>query len=84
MLWRAGMMPARTWGARAVGMSPTERFILRRQLAAAAGTKSTTSVSLFMEVFGLEVEDEISAIATSFGQEEYGQRNGVTSRKKRG
>ena len=24
-LLRAGMMPARTWGAHAVGMSPTER-----------------------------------------------------------
>ena len=84
MLWRAGMMRARTWGARAVGMSPTERSKLRRQLAAAAGNKSTTSLSLVMEVFGLEVEDETSTIATSFGQEEYGQRNGVTSRKKLG
>ena len=43
-------------------------------MAAAAGKKSTTSVSLFMEVFGLEVEDETSTIATSFGQKEYGQR----------
>ena len=63
-------------------MSPTERFKLRRQLAAAAGKKSTTSLSLVMEVFGLEVEDETSTIATSFGQKEYGQGNGVTSRKK--
>ena len=29
-LLRAGMMPARTWGAHAVGMSPTERLKLRR------------------------------------------------------
>ena len=65
-------------------MSPTERLKLRRQLAAAAGKKSTTSLSLFMEVFGLEVEDEISTIATSFEQKEYGQGNGVTSRKKLG
>ena len=38
-LLRAGMMPARTWGADALGMAPTERFKLRRQLAAAAGKK---------------------------------------------
>ena len=62
-LLRAGMMPARAWGAHAVGMSPTERLILRRQMEAAAGKKSTTSLSLFMEVYGLEVEDEISTMA---------------------
>ena len=38
-LLRAGMMPARILGAHAVGMSPTERFKLRRQTAAAAGKK---------------------------------------------
>ena len=54
----------RTWGAHAVGMSPTEMLKLRRQMAAAAGKKSTTSLSLFMEAHGLEVEDEISTIAT--------------------
>ena len=32
-LLRAGMMPARTWGVHAVGMSATERFKLRRQVA---------------------------------------------------
>ena len=63
-LLRAGMMPARTWGARAVGMSPTERLPLRRKMAAAAGKKSTTSLSLFMGAHGLEVEDEISTTAT--------------------
>ena len=60
-LLRVGMMPVRTWGAHAVGMSPTERFKLRRQMAAAAaGKKSTTSLSLFMEAYGLEVEEELS------------------------
>ena len=78
-LLRAGMMPARTWGAHAVGMSPTERLKLRRQMAAATGKKSTTSLFFFfMEVYGLEVEDEISTIATQFWAE------GVTSRKKLG
>ena len=35
-------------------------------MAAAAGKKSTTSLSLFMETFGLEVEEELSAVATQF------------------
>ena len=58
----AGMMPARTWGAHAVGMSPAERLKLRRQMAAAAGKKSTASLSLFMEAYGLEVEEELSTM----------------------
>ena len=59
---RAGMVPARTWRVHAVVMAPTER--LRRQMAAAAGKKSTTSLSLFMGAFGLEVEEELSTMAT--------------------
>ena len=47
-LLRAGMVPARTWGVHALGMAPTERLKLRRQMAAAAGKKSTTSLSLYM------------------------------------
>ena len=62
-LLRAGMVPARTWRVHAVVMAPTERSKLRRQIAA-AGKKSTTSVSLFMEAFGFEVEEELSAVAT--------------------
>ena len=50
-LLRAGMVPARTWGVHAVGIAPTERSKLRRQMTAAAGKKSTTSLSLFMEGF---------------------------------
>ena len=48
----------------AVGMAPTERFTLLRQMAAAAGKKSTTSLSLCMEADGLEVEEELSTMAT--------------------
>ena len=62
-LLRAGMMPARTRGADAVGMFPTERLKFRRQMAAAAGKKSTTFLSLFMEVYGFEVEEELSTMA---------------------
>ena len=62
----AGMVPARTWGVHAVGMAPTERFILRRQMAAGADEKSTTSLSLFVETYGLEVEEELSTLATQY------------------
>ena len=61
-LLRAGMMPARTWRAHAVGMSPTKR-------AAAGGKKSTASLSLFMEAFGFEVEEELSTMATQYWAE---------------
>ena len=43
------MVLARTWRVHAVGMAATERLKLRRQMAAAAGKKSTTSLSLCME-----------------------------------
>ena len=63
-LLRAGMMPPRNWEVHALGMAPTERLKLRRQMAAAAGKKSTTSLSLFMEAYGSEVEEELSTLAT--------------------
>ena len=63
-LLRAGLVPARTWRVRAVENAPTESLKLRRQMVAAAGRKSTTSLSLFMKAFGIEVEEELSAMAT--------------------
>ena len=59
-----GLVQASAWGAHAVRIVPTERLKLRRQMASAAGKKSTTSLSLFMEAFGLVVEEELSPIAT--------------------
>ena len=46
-LLRAGMMPARTWGVHAVGLAPTERLKLRRQMAAAVEKKRVQPRSLF-------------------------------------
>ena len=43
-------------------MAPTERLKLRRQMAAAAGKKESTSLSLFLEVYGLDVEEELSTV----------------------
>ena len=78
-LLRPGMMPARTWGAHAVGMSFMERLTLRRRMAAAAGKRSTILLPLFMEAYGLQVEEELSTMATQCWAEEFGQENGVTS-----
>ena len=72
---RAGMMRARTWRVHAVGMSPTERFKLRRHMAAAAGKTSMTSFSLFLETYVLELEEELSTMATQYFAE------GVWTRK---
>ena len=38
-------------------------------MAAAADKNSTTSLSLFMEAFGLEVEVELSTLATQYWAE---------------
>ena len=68
-LLRVGMMPARTWRVHAVGMSLAERFKLRRQMADAAGNKSATIFALFMGSYGLEVEEELSTMATQYWAE---------------
>ena len=83
-LLRAGMVPARTWRVHAVGMSPTERVKLRRQMAAAADKKSTTPLSLFMEAYALKLVMSYPPWPLSFGQKEFGLENGVTSKKKLG
>ena len=64
MLLRTGLVPARAWGGQAVGIAPTERLKLRRQVAAAAGKKESVSLSLFMNVNNFEVEEELSTVAT--------------------
>ena len=64
-LLRAGMVPARSWRVHAVGIAPAERLKLRRQDGSCGGQKkSTTSLSLSMEAFGVEVEGELSTMAT--------------------
>ena len=49
-----------------MGIAPTERLKLRRKMAAAACKKKSVSLSLFMEVNSLEVEEELSTMATLF------------------
>ena len=64
-LLREGMMPARTWGVHAAEMAPAERLKLRRQMAAAAGEKSTTSLSLLV----LKHRRNFFTLATQFWAE---------------
>ena len=46
-LLRTGLVPATAWRGQAVGIAPTERLKLRRQMAAAAaGKKESVSLSL--------------------------------------
>ena len=68
-LLRAGMVPARTRRVHAVGVVPTDRFKLRRQMAAAADKTSTTSLSFFMEAYSLSVEEELSTLTTQYWTE---------------
>ena len=60
-----GLVPAGVWGGKAVGISPTEGFKLRRQMAAAVRKESVSS-SLFMEVNVLELEEDLPTMATLF------------------
>ena len=68
----------------AVGIASTGRLKLSRQMAVAAGKKSTTSLSLFMEVFGLEVEEDLCTLATQYLAEGVWTENGIRSKGKLG
>ena len=78
-LLRAGMMPARTWGAHAVVMSPTERLdrwqqleVIRVRPPCLCSWKHTAQ----------KWKKSSPPWLLSTGQKEYGQENGVTSKKK--
>ena len=84
-LLRAGMVPART-EVHAVGMARTERLKLRKQMAAAAGKKSTTSLpcpcSWKHMVWKWKRNSPPWPLST--GQKESGRENGVTNKEKHG
>ena len=65
-LLRMGLVSERVRGGQAVGIAPTERLKLRRKMAAAACKKKSVSHSLFMDVNSLEVEEQLSTMATIF------------------
>ena len=62
-----GLVFARMRGRQAVGISPTERFKLRQQMA--AGKKESVSLSLCLEVNDFEVEEKLSTMDTLFWAE---------------
>ena len=53
-------------------------------MAAAAGKKSRTSLSLFMETYGLEVDDELPPWPLSTGHKKPGRGNGIMNKEKLG
>ena len=60
-----GPRAARTWGGKAVGIAPTERLKWRRNMAATADKKKqSVSLSLFMDMDDLGVEEEQCTMAT--------------------
>ena len=62
----SGYCASKDVGVHAVEFGPYRKIKTRRQMAAAAGKKSATSLSLFMEVFGLEVDKELSTLAPGY------------------
>ena len=56
----------------------------RRQMTAAAVKKSTTSLSLIMEAYGLKQRRNFPQWPLRFGRKEFGEEDGITNKKKRG
>ena len=82
-LLRTGMMPARTWRVHAVEMSSTQKLKLRRQMAAAAGKRVRPPCLCSWKHTALLWKMSFPPRPLSIGQE-FGLKNGVTSKKKRG
>ena len=61
LLWM-GLVPVSVSGGEAVGIVPTELLKLRRH-GEAAGEKESVSLSFFMEVNDLEVEEYLFTVA---------------------
>ena len=68
-LLRTGLVPAGAWGGQAVGIAPTERQTLRRQMAQPQQQARRNRLSFISEVNNLEFEEEVSTMATLAGAE---------------
>ena len=75
------MIPASTWVAHAVGMAPTERFKLRRQMAAAPCKKSTTFLSLSMKPLAWKWRRNFLPWPLSAGHKESGREKWYREQK---
>ena len=65
-------------------IAPTEKIKMRRRMAAAAGKKALTSISLFLETYGLEVKRSSLPLPPRPGQKELGLAYGTQNKKKHG
>ena len=82
-LLRMGLVPARVWRGQALGIPPTERLKLRRQMASVAGKKSSTSLSLFSRGEQLRSRGgDLCCGRPLLGQKECGQNGGENSKRK--
>ena len=81
------MVPGRTWRVHAVWMAPTERFKLRRHMAAAAGKKCTTSYDFAVPFSWRALVWRWRRISLlrllSIGHKVFGQDTGTANKKKR-
>ena len=73
---RMGVVPRKIAGAKASGMVPTHKEVIRRPLASAAGTKPSVSLSLFLEMYDLEIEHELVCTATCCWHKQLGWGSG--------
>ena len=64
-----------------VEMALTKRLKLRRQMWQQA-TRAQLLCPWFMEAFGIEVEEELSIVATHYWAEKSGTENGTMNREK--
>ena len=66
-LLRAGMVPARNWVSSCSGDSSNGKIQIEETYGSSSSRKKgTASLSLFMEAYGLEIEEELSTVATQY------------------
>ena len=82
-LLRAGMMPARTWRLPGVGMAPTESLKIEEADGSCCGQKEHDLPCLWRHM-AWKLRKSCLLWLLDAGQKEYGQENGVVSKKKLG
>ena len=60
-------MPGKVWRATASGIAPSQREVIRRQVASVAG-KTHQYLFLFFEVNNLEIEHELACVGRFWAQ----------------
>ena len=65
-LLRIGLVLARGFRGKALGVPPSERVRLRRKMREAVGKAFAVSLSFFFDVSDLEMEADLPCVATLF------------------